>query len=118
MIHELGKHYGWSKSQINEVYPNEATILLKFIAFEKKDKLLQHKIDYYTRCLDGLYVQHGEPDQQRNRFTEILEKLQLMHISIISPNLENSSNTIHDDELPDLDKLNRLKEFQKSRAKQ
>lgn len=116
MIHQLGKEYGWSKSQINEVYPEEASILLQFIGFERKDKMLQEKIDYYTRCQDSLYIQHGLPDQQRQRFTEILEKLQQIQINIISTP-ENSSSDYVDDDLPDLDRLHQLKEFQQRQAR-
>jgi len=110
MIHELGKEYGWSKSQVNEIYPEEAGVLLRFIGFERKDKLLQEKIDYYMRCQDSLYIQHGLPDQQRQRFTEILERLQHIQINIIS-SPENSSKDIFDDDLPDLERLHKLKEF-------
>lgn len=115
MVHELGKQYGWSKSQINEVYPDEATILLKLIGFEKKDKMLQEKIDYYNRCFDGLYLQHGDPEQQRERFKGILEKLQNLQIQI-RPAPESSQPDL-DDDLPDFDKLQRLREFKQSQSR-
>lgn len=112
MIHLLGKEYGWSKSQIDEVYPQEATILLKIVAFEKRDDLLRKKLDYYLSNIDKLFIAHGDPEAVRDKFVAIVEKLQGAQIELVS-DLSNSS-TVHDDDLPDFAKLSELKKFKQT----
>jgi hypothetical protein len=114
MIHTLAKEYGWSKSQFDEVYPAEATVYLKFIAFDRKDKLIQARIDYQKNLLDTLLVQHtGEPEGLFKSIISTLETLQNLKNSVsdAAEGLEDN-----DDDLPDFAKLNELKQFKKSQG--
>lgn len=113
MIHLLAKEYGWSKEQVNQVYPEEVGIYIQFIASEKKDKLLQEKLEYYQKSLDALYIAHGKPEEHRDRFIKIIENLQEISIQI-NPDSEGS-NSLIDEDLPDLESLHRLKEFKQFR---
>ena len=113
MIHLLAKEYKWSKSQIDEVYPEEAGVFIQFIAAEKKDKLLEEKLTYYQKSLDSLYIAHGKPEDHRDRFIKIMENLQSLTIQLRT--VSEGSNDQLDDDLPDLENLHRLKEFQKSK---
>lgn len=112
MVHLLAKEYRWSKSQINEVYPEEASLLLRFIAIEKKDKQLQEKVDYYSATLDKLHIQHGDPEKLHEGFIAQIKRLSDL-ISIV--NNDSTDSVSDDDDLPDFDKIERLKNFQKSR---
>jgi len=103
MIHTLAKEYGWSKSQIEEVYPEEAVVMLRFLAFERKDEALQEKLDYYRANVDLLHIQHGEPEKLRDSFIQTIEKLQSLKIHINTPEV--------DDDLPDYGRLKKLREF-------
>lgn len=113
MIHMLAKEYGWSKSEVDQIYPEEASIYIRFIAEEKKDKILQEKLEYYQKSLDALYIAHGKPEEHRDRFIQMIESIQNLKVQI-NPAPESSSGPI-DEDLPDLEALHRLKEFQKSR---
>lgn len=108
-MHIFGKEYHWSKSQINEIYPEEASVLLKIIAVEREDKQLQEKIDYYMANLENLYINHGDPEKVKTGYVNLIEKLQGMKIEII-PESED-----YDEDLPDFAKLQELKQFQQSR---
>jgi len=112
MVHILAKEYGWSKAQVDQVYPEEAGVLIQFIATERKDKLLQDKLDYYQKSLDAIYIAHGKPEEHRDRFIKIMENLQ--HLTIQMNPVSESSEGPVDDDLPDLENLHRLKDFKKS----
>jgi len=113
MVHTLAKEYTWSKSQIDEIYPEEATTLLKFIAYDKKDEQLRDKLDYYSEGLDKIIIQHQDPEKSLTAFKEILAKL--TQDGNIQTQQASEEPTAPDDDLPDFDTINQLKNFQKSR---
>lgn len=114
IIHLLAKEYGWSKKEIDQIYPDEVGIYIQFIAEEKKDKLLKEKLDYYQQSLDSLYIIHGKnPDEHRDRFIKMIEQLQQLDVKVNK--VSNSSSVYVDDDLPDLEALHRLKEFKQSK---
>lgn len=113
MIHLLAKEYGWSKQEVDQVYPDEVGIYIQFIAEERKDKMLKEKLDYYQKSLDSLYIVHGKnPEEHRDRFIKMIENLQHLDIEI-NKSSDNQISPV-DDDLPDLDALRRLKEFKQS----
>lgn len=114
MVHLLSKEYKWSKSQVDEVYPDEAVVLLKIIAFERRDELLQKRLDYYTKNIDAIYIQHAEdPTKVLSGFKTIVEKLQNLQVKMVKASEDSKLSS--DDDLPDFEKLKQLKEFTKSR---
>lgn len=108
MIHQLAKEYGWSKNQIDEIYPEEAIVLLRFLGYEKKDETIREKMDYYSSLVDKIYIQYGDPEITRNNFVKAIEKIQGLSINVIS---------IADNDLPDHKTINRLKNFIKDNKK-
>lgn len=111
MIHTFAKEYHWSKDQIDQVYPEEATIYLKMIGYEKQDEALRKKAEYLQSCLDKLFIKHGDPKEIQSKFIVSLQKLQKLKITLLSAESKNEDE-IDDDELPDLETINRLKQFQ------
>jgi hypothetical protein len=102
MIHTLCKEYKWSKHEVDEAYPEEVIILLKFLAFERKDEVLSKKLEYYKNHVDLIHIQHGDPEKLRDSFVSAIEKLQNIQIQI--------NNAKLDDDLPDYARLNALKQ--------
>lgn len=100
MIHIFAKEYGWSKSQLNEIYPEEAIILLKFIAQDKKDEQALKQIQEIEDKITQIFIYHGDPKQVKGQFEERLNKL-----------LKESGLDGYDDDLPDFEKFQQLKDF-------
>lgn len=106
MIHTFMKEYKLSKSQIDEIYPEEAHVYLKFVGFEQQYKDLQEKIDYLHHCLDRINIQHADPKEMQRNFIHKLEQVQGFQIQLLKPNKEDE-----EDELPDREALKRLRQF-------
>lgn len=112
MIHTFMKEYKLSKLQIDEIYPEEAQIYLKFVGFEHQYKEIQEKIDYLQQCLDRINIQHADPRKMQTSFIHKLEQAQGFKIQLLKPNKEDD-----DDELPDKEALRRLKQFREDHNK-
>ena len=76
MIHTFMKEYKLSKSQIDEIYPEEAHIYLKFTGFEHQYLDLQSKIDYLQQCLDQISIHHADPKEMQTVFIRKIEQAQ------------------------------------------
>lgn len=113
MIHTFAKEYGYSKSQVDELYPEEAIVMLNFVAFEKRDEFLKKKLEYYQERIDLLNIEHCDPKEIRRALVKSIEALQSVKVTINKTN--NSSND--DDELPDIQRLQRLKDFKREHGK-
>ena len=108
--YECGKEFNFlqlSKSQIDEIYPEEAHIYLKFVGFEQQYKELQGKIDYLQQCLDKINIQHADPKEMQTSFIHKIEQAQGFKIQLLKPNKELDE----ENELPDKEALHRLRQF-------
>lgn len=110
LIHTLAREYGWSKSQINEIYPREAVVLIKFLAYERRDQLLQKKLDVITDNINKLMIVHGKPEEIQQKFLNILEKIESLRFS--SDNTDSAPDD--SDDLPDFTRLDQLKHFKET----
>jgi hypothetical protein len=108
MCHTLASEYGWSKNQIDEVYAQEAIILLRFIAFDKRDKELTEKIDYYKNLTQLVSIQHGDPNEFRQQCIQNIEAIQKLKVNTLSAPV--------DDDMPDFTRINQLKQTLKQQA--
>jgi hypothetical protein len=111
MIHTIAKEYHWSKEEIDQVYPEEAILYLKMIAYDKQDEALRKKADYIQSCLDKLHIAHGDPNEVQSKFIVGLQKLQTLKITLLRDTNTEERNEVTEDELPDLEALARLKQF-------
>lgn len=111
MIHTFAKEYGYSKSQVDELYPEEAIVLLNFISFDNRDKFLKEKMDYLKEKIDLLNIQHCEPKEIRRALIKSIEVLQNAKVQVINKS-END-----DDDLPDIKRLNQVKQFMREHRK-
>lgn len=112
MIHIFAKEYGWSKEEIDQIYPKESLVLLKFIAHDKKDELLIKKVESVQQKITQLLIQHGDPKKLSNEFKDELMRL----VGNIEDKKESNKETI-DEELPDINKINELKSFLATKKK-
>lgn len=83
--------------------------MLRFVAFEKRDKDLEEKLNYYKNLVDQIQVQYTDnPEKFRQSCVNTIEAIQNIKVNIENPD-------IIDDELPDYDKLSQLRTFMKNR---
>ncbi len=111
MIHTFMKEYGLSKSQIDEIYPEEAPIYLKFNILEARYKELNKRIEYMQSCLNDLYIQHGDANDLQMRFIREIERLQGFKVNLVTDRNEE------DNELPDREAIAKLKAFRSAHNK-
>lgn len=103
MCHQLAKEYGWSKSQVDETYPQEAIIMLKFIAYEHRDKELSEQIEYYRNLGNLVSVQHADkPGELRDSWIKAIEQIQNLKVAKVTPAI--------DDDMPDFARIKELKD--------
>lgn len=108
MCHTLATTYGWSKKQIDEVYAQEAIIMLRFIAHDKRDKELTDKIDYYRNLTQLVAVQHSDPNEFRQQCIRNIEMIQKLKVNLVASPV--------DDDMPDFTRINQLKQTLKQQA--
>jgi len=105
MTHVFGKAYGWSKKQLNEIYPQEAVVIMKFLASDNKEKMIAERIRYYLSCIDKVDIQYADnPKHVWQSFRQSIENLQNRKISELQE--YNEAN-----DLPDVQTIGALKQF-------
>lgn len=97
---------------MDNVYMDEAVVLLTFIANDKQNERLANQLKIVQENVTALNIQYGNPNELRNQLLKSIEKIQNLKFTV----LKQSTNTVDDDDndLPDFNRLGKLKEFQKS----
>jgi len=113
IIHRFGIAYGWTKTQIDEVYPDEAVVLLKMIALDSADEGAKTRIEKYEEYLQLIKIHHS--DNVKSVFNEYLRDVEKILNSLKSPVAGVQKDLTN--ELPDLNRMRALKNFVKNPTK-
>ena len=110
IIHVLAKEYGYSKSDIDELYPDEVKVLMDFIRQDKENEKIQEAIRDKLNALNVLYVYHADPITVEKELKKELNNLSTS-IVITEKSTNIQEEEILDDDLPDFESMSKLRQF-------